>query len=38
VLTAYHVCDNEGNAAVEEDQECDTEKGDAEEIGGCLES
>ena len=38
MLTAYHVCDNEGDAAVEEDQERDTEEGDAKEIGGCLES
>ena len=38
MLTAYHVCDNEGDAAIEEDQERNAEEGDAKEIGGCLES
>lgn len=38
MLTPYHICDNEGDAAVEEDQECDTKEGDAEEVGGRLES
>jgi hypothetical protein len=38
VLTAYHVRDNEGDAAVEEYQKGDTEQGNAKEIGECLES